>query len=66
MTTAELPRHRVLTAAEAAVCEAEYKRRWDEWMQKHGNNEGMKLFAYETHRAIWQGAYGAETITVSG
>ena len=61
---AELPHHRYITAAEAAVAEAEYKRRWREWLDANRDNNNVLWVAYEVHRAIWQSAYGAETISV--
>ena len=60
---ATLPHHRFLTSAEAAAAHAVYTQRWQEWLASH-SEPADQTGAYYVHQGIWQGAHGAETISV--
>jgi hypothetical protein len=59
-----LPHHRFITPAEAATCETEFQRRWNEWLEANRDKPEMQICAHDVHKAIWQGAHGAQSISV--
>ena len=59
-----LPHHRYITSAQKAECEAEYQRRWQAWLEANTDEVTRQVVGCDVHRAIWQSAHGAESITV--